>query len=81
MVGQSVEIQWPEGSLIVPVEDKPPPEFGANFPMYGVLGSYNVRIPGTIPSDTAVGLGMGTPDQPNFTIHTNFLLKFQLVRW
>ncbi len=81
MVGQSVEIQWPQGSLIVPVEDKPPPEYGANFPMYGVLGSYNVSIPGTIPSDTAVGLGMGTPEQPSFTIHTNFLLKFQLVRW
>lgn len=80
MVGQPVEIQWPEGSLIVTVEDKPPPEFGANFPMYGVLGSYDVKIPGTIPSDTVVGMGMGTPAQPSFTIHTNFLLKFQLVR-
>lgn len=79
MVGQSVEIVWPEGSLIVSVEDKPPPEFGANFPMYGLLGSYSVKVPGTIPSDTIVGLGMGTPEQPNFTIHTNFLLKFQLI--
>ncbi len=81
MVGQCVEIRWSEGSLIVPVEDKPPPEYGANFPMYGVLGSYSVKIPGTTPSDTIVGLGMGTPEQPNFTIHTNFLLKFQLATW
>ena len=42
------------------------------------MGSYSVSIPG-LPSDTVVGMGMGTADQPNFTIHTNFLLTFQRV--
>jgi hypothetical protein len=79
MVGQPVEIRWQDGNLIVFVEDKPPPEYGANFPMFGTLGSYSVSVPG-LPSDTIVGLGMGTPEEPAFTIHTNFLLTFQRVQ-
>jgi hypothetical protein len=78
IVGTPVEIRWGSGNLTVFVEDKPPPVFGANFPMYGTLGSYSVSIPG-LPSDTVVGMGMGTPAQPAFTIHTNFFLTFQRV--
>jgi CRP-like cAMP-binding protein len=76
IVGQPVEIRWQEGSLVVFTEDKPPTEWSANFPMYGTLGSYSLSIAG-LPSDTIAGMGMGTPEQPNFTIHTNFLLVFQ----
>jgi hypothetical protein len=79
LVGQPVEIRWQGGNLIVPTEDKPVPEYGANFPMYGTLGSYSVNM-GGLPSDTIQGLGMGTPEQPAFTIHTNFLLTFQRVK-
>jgi hypothetical protein len=79
IVGQPVEIRWQDGSLVVTTEDKPPYEYPANFPMYGTLGSYSVRI-GGLPSDTIVGLGMGTPAQPAFTIHTNFLLTFRRVK-
>lgn len=78
IVGQLVEIRWSEGALTVRTEDKPPYEYAANFPMYGTLGSYSVSIPG-LPSDTVVGMGMGTVEQPHFTIHTNFLLTFQRV--
>jgi CRP-like cAMP-binding protein len=79
LVGQPVEIRWQDGSLTVFVEDKPAPEYGANFPMYGTLGSYSLSVPG-LPSDTVVGMGMGTIEQPAFTIHTNFLLTFQRVK-
>jgi CRP-like cAMP-binding protein len=79
IVGQPVEIQWQDGSLVVTTEDKPPYEYPANFPMYGTLGSYLVRI-GGLPSDAIVGLGMGTPERPDFTIHTNFLLTFRRVK-
>ncbi len=79
LVGQPVEIRWPGGSLNVFTEDKPPPEYGANFPMYNTLGSYSVSVPG-LPSDTIVGLGMGTAEQPAFTVHTNFFLTFQRVK-
>lgn len=79
IVGQPVEVRWAEGSVVVLTEDKPEPVYSANFPMYATLGSYSVSIPG-LPSDTIVGLGMGTAEQPNFTIHTNFLLTFQRVQ-
>lgn len=79
LVGQPVEIRWPGGSLNVFTEDKPPPEYGANFPMYNTLGSYSVSVPG-LPSDIITGLGMGTADQPAFTVHTNFFLTFQRVK-
>jgi len=79
IVGQPIEIRWQDGSLVVVTEDKPRPEYSANFPMFGTLGSYSVSVPG-LPSDTMVGLGMGTPERPDFTIHTNFLLTFQRVK-
>jgi hypothetical protein len=79
VINQPVQIQWQSGNLIVPTEDKPPTEYPANFPMYNTLGSYAVSIGGGLPSDRIVGLGLGTPEQPAFTIHTNFLLKFQRV--
>ena len=76
IVGQAVEVRWQDGNLTVLVEDKPKPEFGANFPMYTTLGAYAVSISG-LPSDVVSGLGLGTPEQPNFTIHTNFFLTFR----
>jgi CRP-like cAMP-binding protein len=79
ITGQPVEIRWQDGNLAVITEDKPPYEYPANFPMYGTLGSYSVSVAG-LPSDTIVGLGMGTPEQPAFTIHTNFLLTFQRTK-
>ncbi len=79
IVGQPIEIRWASGNLTVFTEDKPPPEYGSNFPMYNCLGSYSVSIPG-LPSDTVVGLGLGTASQPGFTIHTNFFLVFQRVK-
>ncbi len=78
VIGQPVEIRWAGGGLTVFTEDKPANEFGANFPMYNTLGSYAVSIPG-LPSDLVVGMGLGTVEQPNFTVHTNFFLTFQRV--
>ncbi len=59
-------------------ENKPPNEFASNFPMYNTLGSYAVSIPG-LPSDTVVGLGLGSIEQPDFKVHTNFFLTFKRV--
>jgi CRP-like cAMP-binding protein len=79
VVGQPLEIRWETGSLPLVTEDKPPNEYPANFPMYNTLGSYAVNVAG-LPSDTVVGLGMGTAEQPDFTIHTNFFLTFKKVK-
>ena len=79
IVGHPVELWWQSGSLSVLTEDKPPPVYAANFPMYNTLGSYSVKVPG-LPSDIITGLGLGTPEQPAFTIHTNFFLTFKKVK-
>lgn len=78
IIGQPIELCWETGNLTVATEDKPPNEYPANFPMYNTLGSYSVSVPG-LPSDRIVGLGLGTADQPAFTVHTNFFLTFQRV--
>jgi hypothetical protein len=78
IIGQAIEIQWVGGGLTVITEEKPANEYAANFPMYNTLGSYMVSIAG-LPSDVVVGLGLGTPDAPDFKVHTNFFLKFQRV--
>ncbi|MEJ2210366.1 MAG: hypothetical protein P8129_15210 [Anaerolineae bacterium] len=78
IVGQPVEIHWPSGSLTVVTEAKPPNEYPANFPMYNNLGSYAVSVAG-LPSDTIVGMGLGTAEQPDFNVHVNFFLTFQRV--
>jgi CRP-like cAMP-binding protein len=74
--GQEVVMRWPDGDQRLFTEDKPSNENPVNFPMFGTLGSYQVSVSG-LPSDTVVGLGMGTPEQPAFTIHTNFFIVFQ----
>jgi hypothetical protein len=77
-VGQPVVVQWAGGNVILPVEDVPAPDWGVNFPMYNTLGSYAVHVGGA-PSDRIVGLGLGTPETPNFTVHTSFYLTFCLT--
>jgi hypothetical protein len=77
-VGQMVVMQWVDGSVALPVEDRPPPDWPVNFGMYNTLGSYAVSVSGA-PSDRVVGMGLGTADAPAFTIHTCFYLTFRLV--
>jgi hypothetical protein len=75
-VGQTVVVQWADGSVALPVVDRPAPDWGVDFGMYNCLGSYSVTIGGA-PSDRVVGLGLGTPQTPNFTVHTSFYLVFR----
>jgi len=77
VVGQPVIFEWSSGSLTLPVENRPPPDWGVNFPMFATLGSYSARV-GVEPSDRVVGMGMGTIENPDFTVHTCFYLIF---RW
>ncbi len=70
IVGQEVQVFWPDGSATVVTEDKPPPEYAANFPMYGDLGGYSVRLPGL--SDMVTGMGL-----PGGRMHVVYRLVFQ----
>jgi hypothetical protein len=78
VVGQPVSIRWTDGNAALLVEDRPAPDWGVNFGMYNTLGSYAVSVGGA-PSDRIVGLGLGTAEAPNFTIHTSFYLTFRLA--
>jgi len=78
VIGQPVIVQWASGNVILPVENRPPPDWGVNFPMYSTLGSYSVSVGGA-PSDRLVGLGLGTIEAPQFTVHTCFYLTFRLT--
>lgn len=76
IVGQQVVINWPGGQDARPTEDKPANEYPFNFQMYAAGNSYTARIDG-LPSDSVGGMGMGTPDQRNWNIHTSFYLTFR----
>jgi CRP-like cAMP-binding protein len=76
LVGQRAEVYWSGGQEVLTTENKPAPEFAANFPMYAVLGTYSLRGQG-LPSESVVGMGMGTPELPAWKIHTNFFIKLQ----
>jgi hypothetical protein len=75
LVGQLVTVAWSGGGITLTIESGG--EWGADFPMYATLGNYDVSVDG-LPGDLITGLGLGTPEQPDFTIHTNFYLTFQL---
>jgi CRP-like cAMP-binding protein len=76
IVGQPVNIFWGGGGVVLPTEDKPAPEFSLNYPMFKAGHSYNIKIEG-LPSDAVMNVGLGTPELPFHTIHTNFKLTFQ----
>lgn len=73
IVGQPVEVLWSNGSAVVVTEDKPAPEYAANFPMYGNLGGYSLRLPGL--SETVTGMGL-----PGGKQHVVYNVVFQRVR-
>jgi len=74
-------VAWADGRVSLEIEDKPPPEFGANFPMArgNLLGTLDAWVGGGEPSDRVVGLGLGTAEYPDVNFHTCFYLTFQWV--
>lgn len=80
IIGQGILIRWPGGNLTIYTEEKPANEYSTNFSMhsYATLGSFDVKVEGG-PGDMMVGLGLGTPEQPDYTIHTNFKLTYKRV--
>ena len=71
VAGPKVRLEWPDGFVEVEAQQPASPiDYPANFPLYGPIGAYSVRVDqGT--SDIVVGLGM---PQKN---HVSFILTFQ----
>ncbi|MBI3959416.1 MAG: cyclic nucleotide-binding domain-containing protein [Chloroflexi bacterium] len=76
VVGAPLTIFWSGGSESGQTEDKNPPDYAYNYPMYMAGNSYNAKVEG-LPSDVMQGMGLGTPELPFHTIHTNVKLIFQ----
>jgi hypothetical protein len=72
LVGETVEILWDSGMATVVTEDKPEPEYAANFPMYNNLGGYRAKMPGL--SDEVTGMGL-----PFGRLHVVYNIVFQRV--
>jgi hypothetical protein len=53
-----------------------PWDYPVKWPMFNALCSYSVYVEG-LPSDKMVGMGLGTPEHPDWTVHTGFVLTFQ----
>ncbi len=76
---QPVIVEWPGGDLTIFIKPGPPPEWGADFPMFNTLGSYDSYVGGDVPSDRVTGMGMGTVEHPDFKFHTSFYLTFRWI--
>jgi hypothetical protein len=72
MLEQPIIQAWRDGQVTFYAEKKNAPEYGANVPIYGVLGEDNYRIyVDGAPSDVIEGLGL-----PGGR-HVSYLLTFQ----
>lgn len=78
VLGAESRVWWDSGDVVLIQEDKPAPEFGANFPMYRAVSGcpYGLEALG-LPSDRLHCLGLGTPEEPWRTIHTVFRVVYQ----
>jgi len=73
VIGQRVWVVWRDGQAPLITQNRPAPEYSANFPMYGKIGSYRVEVEGI--SDAVAGMGLPVRH------HVNFLLTFQRTRY
>ena len=64
-----------------PVVTKGPiDDYWGNYTMYGLLGTYTVRMTeGGHPSEQVTGIGLGSEEVPNAWTNTAFRLTFQLT--
>jgi hypothetical protein len=69
VAGPRVGIGWPSGETFVEKD----------FPMFSAGNPYRAWIDDGIPSDVVEGMGLGTPDQRQYTIHVCYELKFQKI--
>jgi len=76
IVGAPITIFWEGGSASGATEDKNPPDYAYNYPMYMAGNAYGAKVEG-LPSDVMQGMGLGTPEMPFHSIHTNTKLTFQ----
>ncbi len=60
-------------------EAKPGELYAANFPMYRLAPAYRAAPSDGSPADVVTGMGLGSIEQPNYSIHTSYGLTWQWV--
>lgn len=81
IIGQKVIVEWPDEKLVLVTEDKPAPEYSANYPLdinhyppWGTLGAFTASVDG-LPSEKVAGMGL-----PSRNIFVVYLLTFQRTK-
>jgi hypothetical protein len=77
MVDLPVRIYWAGGETIIHTQAKPNEPYAADFGMFTVAPSYGAIPLSEDPADLLWGMGLGSIDQPKFTIHTSYGLVWQ----
>ncbi len=77
MVGVPVRFWWNGGEDIQPTQAKPGEPFAVDFAMYAVAPAYGAAPADGSPADRVWGMGLGSIEQPYFTIHTSYRLVWQ----
>jgi hypothetical protein len=79
LIGETITIEWLDGQEIITTEEKPAPEYSANYPMdinhyppWHTLGAFSARVNG-LPSDIVKGMGRPPPKSRPVV----YLLTFQ----
>jgi hypothetical protein len=60
-------------------EAKPGELYAANFPMYRLAPAYRAAPADGNPADVVTGMGLGSIEQPNYSIHTSYGFVWQWI--
>jgi len=76
-VGIPVRFFWSDDSYLTVTEAKPGEPYAANFPMYAIAPAYGAHPDDGWPADSVIGMGLGSLEYPDRTIHTSYGLVWQ----
>lgn len=77
IVDLPVRIYWAGGETIIHTQAKPNEPYAADFGMFDVAPSYGAAPFTAAPADALWGMGLGSIEQPRFTIHSSYGLIWQ----
>lgn len=73
IIGQEIVVKWPDEQITIVTEEKPAPEYSANYPLevnhyppWHTLGAFTVWVNG-LPSDRVTGMGL--PPKNRFVVY------------
>ncbi len=77
VVGVPMRVYWNGGETILTTQAKPGEPHAGDFAMYSVAPSYGLVPNDGNPADDVWGMGLGSIEQPAYTIHTSYRFVWQ----